>query len=48
MLHVEIIGDPLVNHESRQRASLNHFIKYLHLDEIDQALTWLLCTFKRF
>ena len=31
MLHVETIGDPLVNRESRQRVSLIYFIKYLHL-----------------
>ena len=31
MLHVETIGDPLVNRVSRQRASLIYFIKYLHL-----------------
>ena len=45
------LGDPIVNHGNRQRASLIYFIKhltYLLLDQIDQALVLLLDRFKRF
>ena len=51
MLHLKSIGDPIVNHGNRQRASLIYFIKhltYLLLDQIDQALVLLLDRFKRF
>ena len=51
VFHIKSIRDPLVNHGSRQRASLIYFIKYLtylHLDQSNQASIWLLYRFKRF